>query len=173
MCVWSDCMNVDERLFDDFHHPPQKIVGDFVLWVRSSVWVVLLEFPNWNLDFYLIIISGCCCTLLNIGLPNLFPAWPVGCHLHPTTPCSLNEVVGPSGRWPSHAALSHTWSPLQYLFDPRAVSSSRYCDFYLMDDIRFVFYLMGGSLLYLSSFFSLGSVIVISNPELGFLPGWS
>ena len=37
--------------------------------------------------------------MLNIGLPNWFPAWPVRCHLHPTTPRNLDEVVGPPGRW--------------------------------------------------------------------------
>ena len=73
-----------------------------------------------------IIIPACRCPLLNIGLPNWFSGWLVRCHLHPSTPCSLDEVVGPYARRPSHAVLSHTWSPLQNLFPPSAVRSSRY-----------------------------------------------
>ena len=67
------------------------------------------------------IISACSCPLPDIGLPNWFPAWSVRCHLHPTTPHSLDEVVGPSGREASHAALSYAWSSFQYLFAPSAV----------------------------------------------------
>ena len=74
---------------------------------------------------FLIIISACCCPLLKTDLLNWLPAWPARCHLHTTTPRSLDEVVDPSGMWPSHTALSHAWSPLQYLFTPSAVRSYR------------------------------------------------
>ena len=59
----------------------------------------------------IIIISAYCSPLLNLSLPNI-PAWPVRRHLHPTTPRSFDDLVGPSGRWPSHAALSHIGASL-------------------------------------------------------------
>ena len=49
----------------------------------------------------MLIISARCCPLLNIGLTNWFSAWPIRSHLHSTTPRNLDEVVGPSGWWPS------------------------------------------------------------------------
>ena len=66
------------------------------------------------------IISACNCPLLNIG--------PIDFQRDRSEATrNLDEVVGPSGRWPSHAALSHiTWSPIQYFFTSSAVHSSHY-----------------------------------------------
>ena len=89
-------------------------------------WILVLCTNRLPIGCFIIIISARCCPLLNIGILNWFPAWPVRSHLHPTTSRNLYEVVGPSGRWPSHAALSHTWSPLQFLFAPSAVRSLHY-----------------------------------------------
>ena len=68
--------------------------------------MILARGPKLNFIIIIIInISARYCLLLNIGLPNWFPAWPVWCHLHPTTPRNLDEVVGLSGGWLTHAAL--------------------------------------------------------------------
>ena len=93
---------------------------------KVSTYLENLIPESYHLFLIMIILSAYSYPLLNIDLPKWFLAWPVRCYLHPMSPHRFDEVVDPSGRWPSHAVLSHTWSPLQYLFAPSAIRSSRY-----------------------------------------------
>ena len=64
--------------------------------------------------------------LLDIGLPQGSPQWPVLRCPHPAASRDLHQVIGPPCGGPTHAAPAGTWTPLQNLSAPTAVSSASY-----------------------------------------------